>query len=176
MKNLLLYCAFGAAAVAVVKLMGKAVDYSDQTALARMLASEVGGAFKGQAGIDARIAVGNAALNVARARGKSVYQILVPPGKTYGPQTDGRYASTKADPSKLDNEIATGLLAGKYPDTTGGAVQWDAPRAQRAALARGVKGYKKTPEDVAAMRKKEGKKVVLVAGIPEDSLRLWRKA
>jgi hypothetical protein len=149
---------------------------SDFEALSRMLASEVGGSFKEPGATAARIAVGWAAMNAAKARKRSVYAQLVPAGKGYGAQTDGRYASTKATPQALDRKIAGELLAGKHKDPTGGATQWDAPVAQRAALARGVKGYTKTPEEVAASRQAAGQKMVAVAGIPLDKLRMWGKA
>jgi hypothetical protein len=52
---------------------------------------------------------------------------------------------------------------------------WDSPNAQRALLARGTLGYKKTPEEVAVARVKQGYEVVHLPSVSPDKVRFWRK-
>lgn len=145
--------------------------------LAAALASEGGSESRA-----VRIAIGAAILNQARrTKGGDVVALITQGngqsrGKLGAQNLGGRYCASSLPPSKEDLEIAEGLWHGTIADPTGGAVQWDSPRAQRALLARGTSGYTKTAEQVAASRMKEGKKLVVLAGVPEDEIRFWRWA
>jgi spore germination cell wall hydrolase CwlJ-like protein len=151
---------------ALAKQAGTSLDVY---ALARMIASEH------PSGTNAvKVAVACVVLNYARKRGVSVSALLLAPQGRFGRQNVGKYAATGNDPTAEEIEIARRVLSGGVLDPTGGAVQFDSPRAQRAALARGVKGYKKTPEDVARQRIAEGKVAVTVPGIDPDYLRFWK--
>lgn len=80
----------------------------DETALARMLASE------DRRNRGAKIVIGWLALQVARRRRISVYKLLTN-GMGYGPQVRGRvvmYAATTEPPTAADRELARKLLAG----------------------------------------------------------------
>jgi hypothetical protein len=142
-------------------------------ALARCIASEAGTLpAAGRAG------VAWAVRNYAKRVGKGVAELLLGPEKLFGSQNagKGRYAATSQAPYTADLELARGVLGGAVPDPTRGAIQWDSPAAQRALLARKAAGYRKTPEDVAATRRKEGKEVVYLAGVDAEKLRFWRPA
>ncbi len=143
-------------------------------ALARAVRSERGGLPRAAA-----LAIAFAIANEARRRGKTILE-LVTGGKThagkFGAQNlGGRYCSTRVDPYEQDIQIAAAVRSGA-PDTTGGATMWDSPAAQRAMLAKKAKGYRKTPEDVAAARRAAGMELVLVDGVAEEKFRLWRAA
>jgi spore germination cell wall hydrolase CwlJ-like protein len=140
----------------------------DAEALARVIASEAGG--EPQA---IQTAVAFATRNAARKLGTSVTMLVKTPGNTYGPQSRGSYASTARAPNAAHRALAKRILSGAVPDNSQGAVQYDSPKAQRALLAKKAKGYKDTPEQVAARRRKAGKRLVLLPGIPEDRFRMW---
>lgn len=86
-------------------------DRSDETALARMLASE-------DRDRNAKIVIGWLTVQRMRARGVSMFQLLTG-GHGYGPQdrrAEGHgvlYASTAKPPSATDRELARGLLSGQ---------------------------------------------------------------
>ena len=160
-------------------------------ALASMISSE-----EGSAPNNIKIAVAHVALNRAKQKSVPLVKLLLPDGKLAGQyvgyQTKrkyvkSRYVATKSPPSKVDLDIANLVLAGKVKDETGGAVQFDSPRVQRAVLAkkarmlregRALSGpaakTKKTPEVVAMARLREGKEMVTIPGVPADELRFWR--
>jgi hypothetical protein len=84
------------------------------------------------------------------------------------------YASTVRPPTIPELKLAKRILAGTDLDLTRGAIQFDSPRAQRALLKAGKKGYRKTPEDVAAARQAAGMQMVTVPGVPAETTRFWR--
>lgn len=147
-------------------------DPRDVTALARVIASEADGEPE-----IIQVAVGWAVVNEARRRGRSVFDVVAP-GGDYGRQNDGghSYVSSARLPTPAEQDLAAGILGGSVEDPTAGATNFDSPRAQRAAIARGVGGYKKTPEEVARIRIANGMEMVLLPGIPEERFRLWRYA
>jgi len=149
-------------------------------ALARMLASE------NPRDTDlVRIAVAWVCCNEAARENTTPEQLLLRSTRPdrngkFGSQLGG-YASTTNDPVPQDVQIAQRVLAPPTADNyaadpTGGAVQFDSPRAQRAALARGAPGYVSTPEQVAAERQSEGKVQVTLPGVDPDYMRFWRYA
>lgn len=141
----------------------------DVYALGRMMMSEAGTK-------TSRIAVGWAAVNHATAIGDSISALLLrgkgtSQGKFGGQNTGGKYASTREVPSDAVLADAKAILAHSIPDPTKGARQWDAPAAQNALVKKGVRGYTKTADDVAAARSKTND-LVMVPGIP--NIRFWR--
>jgi hypothetical protein len=73
-------------------------------------------------------------------------------------------------------ELAEGVLSGKMPDPTGGALQFDSPASQRALLALNHPDYRKGPEAVAASRRAAGLKEFYLPGVSPDKLRFWKPA
>lgn len=145
---------------------------ADHDALSRMLASEVWTAFSGADAVVVRTWTAYCAINEANRRGIALAKLLMPDGKPGGQL--GKYASTVLNPRPIDLLIAWEVLHGDS-DPTGGATNFDCPMAQEAAVKRNAEGYTKTPEQVAAIRRKNGFEVVLVPGVPEYRWRLWRK-
>jgi len=153
----------------------------DTYALARMVASE-----HPRDSRAIRVAVAWAARNYAAKGRVSVSRLLlraVKNGKVLAhdglfarQNTGGKYATTANDPNADDLEVASLVISGRVADPTGGADQFDSPAAQRAAVARGAKNYTKTPEEVAADRRRSGKVLVTLAGVPADKVRFWRNA
>ncbi len=135
--------------------------------LATVMASEAG---SGQPA--AKAAIAWAIKNAARAKGVNVFRLVAPDGK-FGGQL-GRYCASGQPPSEIDLNIAEAIEAGKIPDMTRGAVQWDSPNAQDALVKRGQAGYNKTAAMVAAARVRDGKEVVHLPGVDPGYLRLWR--
>lgn len=143
----------------------------DVYALARLGASEAGSEAE-------KVAVMWATVNQARARKVTISQLLTRASKG-GPSdgffarqnVGGRFGSTARSPSAKDLEIARKVHAQLIPDPTGGARQWDSPKAQDALLAKGTPGYTKTAADVAAERSKTND-LVMVPGVPNT--RFWR--
>jgi spore germination cell wall hydrolase CwlJ-like protein len=143
----------------------------DLEALARGIASEAGGEPRA-----VQVAVGWAIQNLSLARGKSIYRAARGTADEWGSQgSGGREFSSRLHPNAKHLDIARAVLSGDEPDPTGGATQFDSPRAQRALLKSRPDIYKKTPEQVAAARRADGKVMVLLAGIPEDQIRFWRQ-
>lgn len=155
----------------------------DVFSLATMLSSEHGN--------DPQVykeAVGSVALNEAKARGKSITDLLLEvknPSHAgfYGSQADmekttskgghasDRYAATSKPPYEDDIGIASDLIAGNTPDPTNGARQFDSPRAQDAGFKKGL--YSMDADALAAKRQGEGKTEVDVDGIDPYRLRFW---
>lgn len=144
---------------------------SSHEALARMCASEVGGAIKGEAGMVARLWLCHAVINEAARRKTNVLKLLCPDGKS-GPQK-GRYASTRQPATELDRTIAWRAMR-RFYDPTGGATNFDAPKAQNELLADGEPGYDKDADAVAKARVKAGLEVLKIPGVPLSTLRMWR--
>lgn len=142
-------------------------------ALARMVASE-----HPHDPEPIRIAVVWATINHARKL-RITPETLLLRGKAglsdgfFGAQYTGKYATTANDPTQQDLDTVLGVTGGQISDPTQGADQFDVPAAQRAAAKRGVTGYTKSPEQVAASRRAAGKRLVLLPGIPEEKFRLW---
>ncbi len=146
-------------------------DDADVEALGRMIASE-----NPRDSELIQTAIAWTAVNEASRRGKTVADLLMPDGIPSGQNTGGRYASTRNPSTDATRSIAYDVLSGQSSDPTGGAIQFDSPRAQRAALARNVSGYSKSPEQVAASRISEGKELVTLSGVDPDYMRWWRYA
>lgn len=133
----------------------------DVHSLARMIESEAGGtpeiAMRG---------VAHAAMN--HAAGRSITDVLTHgtggANGHYGPQEEGRYASTAKEPSPASIKIAQEVLSGKSTDPTGGAVQWDSPQAYADPERAHV---------VAASRASEGKHIVTLPGVPASTFRFY---
>lgn len=155
----------------------------DIFALAAMLSSEHGN--------DPQVykeAIAHAALNEAKARGKSISSLLLQAvnpkhsGK-FGSQADieggapfksDRYASTAQVPYDDDIGIALFAWEGYTVDPTEGARQFDSPKAQDALYAKGK--YSLNAELLGAKRIKEGKREVNPEGIDPRRLRFWTVA
>jgi hypothetical protein len=142
---------------------------SEVYALARAIASEQGN-LSGTAGL----AIGFAIRNHARYLGRSILRTVAPNG--WESQQGGGYVATAVEPASRHIGLASQVLAPGAMDITGGAEYFDSPRAQRALLARGTPGYRKTPEQVAAARVASGLELVVLPGIDPDHLRFWRRA
>lgn len=178
MKNLWIWVLVGLAATGLIiaiwfsKPMELIIPEEDDVeAMARMIASE-----NPNDSVLIQSAIAWAAKNEAERRGKTVADLLMPNGIPSGQNTGGRYASTRNPSTYATRQVAYDVLSGATPDPTGGAIQFDSPRAQRAALARNVSGYSKTPEQVAASRMSEGKELVTLPGVNPDYMRWWRYA
>lgn len=155
----------------------------DIESLARVIASEAGGEPEA-----IQIAVAYASMNAASKLKTSLTALVKYPDGKYGPQTRGisvkdpktgktkwkqAYCASGKDPLPRHRTLAAKVYNRKVSDPTRGAVQYDSPQAQRKLLAMKKPGYKKTPEDVAAARRKAGKTLVLLPGVPEDRFRMW---
>lgn len=144
----------------------------DVEALARMIRSEHGSDSE-----LVQVATAWVAVNYARRAGVSVAKLLLRPQGLFGAQWAGpKYASTRLPSTPAARRLAADVLEKRRPDPTGGAVQFDSPAAQRAALSKGLPGYKSTPEQIAAKRIAEGKEQVTLPGVPADQIRFWRYA
>lgn len=145
-------------------------------ALGRVIASEAGSRPELE-----QIAVAWVVVNEADRRyGKKdgvpdVERLILAPDGAFGAQNVGKFVSSRLEGKDSHRALAKQILSGAMPDPTGGATQFDSPRAQRALVARGTSGYTKTPEQVADARRSEGKALVIVPGIDPDQLRFWRK-
>lgn len=138
----------------------------DAYALARMIASEAGGQRQ-----VAQEAVGMVAFNYAGDKGQSISSLLLHATRAgngfFGKQAQGRYAATSRDPSAAQLDLAARIVAGEVADPTGGARQWDSPRAYE------------NPSDAdvtAAKRYAAGNELVILAGVPASTFRFWRPA
>jgi hypothetical protein len=152
---------------------GAGPDARDVFALSRVIASE-----EPQAPRLIQIAVGWAVRNEADRRSSSIFRLVTGSSGEYGSQNDGghTYVTSARLPTPEHQDLASAIAAGAIDDPTDGATNFDSPRAQRAALARGLAGYKRTPEEVATARRRNGMELVLLEGIPEERFRLWRYA
>jgi hypothetical protein len=149
--------------------LGRPVS-SDAVALATMIASE-----QGSDPPFVKVAVANAALNYARYKKFTDVEDAIThgsgPERSFGGQL-GRYASTNEPPTIEDVRIAEGVISGVLRDTTGGAIQFDSPRAQLALLEKHAEGYVDTPEKVATKRGKLEE--FHLPGVDPMHLRFWR--
>jgi hypothetical protein len=66
--------------------------------------------------------------------------------------------------------LAESIISGKLQDITKGSHQWDAPKAQDASHKKNPQKFKSSA-DIAAARMKEGRKLVMVEGVPNT--RFW---
>jgi len=140
-------------------------------ALATMLSSESG------AGSQAvRTAIAWTARNRSLQSGKSMMQVLAPDG-TFGVQGQaGREFSSARPPTKSDVQLAIKIQRGDIKDPVKGATHFDHPAAQRKYVAQQAEGYAgKTPEVVAANRKKQGLTMVTLPGVSAEYVRFWTK-
>jgi hypothetical protein len=145
-------------------------------ALATMIASE-----EGSASPIVKGAIANTAWNYARIHDLHVEELLTRGAGsegTFGSQQGGRYASTDKPPGEEDLLIAEAVLDGRLPDITGGAQNWDSPKAQRELIAQGTSGYPQTntPEAVAKKRTKAGLVPFYLPNTDPDKLRFWKPA
>lgn len=136
-------------------------------ALARVGASEAGGQKK-----IAKAGVMWVVMNEANRRGTDVLTVILGDATSFGAQgTGGRhFVSTSHDPQTIDFVTAQGVKDGSIDDPTGGALNFDTPRA-----------YPDYPDTTkadafAAGRQSEGKELVTLEGVPESTFRFWRKA
>jgi len=148
------------------------VDERDIEALARMIASETRANDKPII----KIAVCWVCKNEAERKGKTVHDLVMPGGVPSGQNTGGRFVSTRNSGTDEGREIARQVMSGEVSDPTNNSIQFDSPVAQRAALARNVLNYSKTPEQIAESRMNEGKEMVGLPGISTDYIRFWRYA
>ncbi|HXD98221.1 MAG TPA: hypothetical protein VN646_16855 [Candidatus Acidoferrum sp.] len=157
-----------------------APDDRELEALARVIQSEAGGE-----PWPIQVAVAWATKNEARREGRSILALVTRPtgGWSHQGGAGGNYYCTTAvAPGSAATELARQIQAGELPDPTHGAVQYDSPKAQRDAARRGLKRYLHadgtpiTPEEVAEDRRRDGKELVLLPGIPEERFRMWRRA
>lgn len=148
-------------------------------ALARMIRSEHGNDSE-----IVRIATAHVAMNESRARGQSIAQLLLAPQGKFGAQWTGmtvngkfrvKYASTRLPSQAIDRKLADDVIAKRVGDPTGGATQFDSPRAQRVLHAKKPE-TNPTPEEVERRRLAAGATKVLLAGVAEDQIRFWRYA
>lgn len=147
--------------------LGRTVSV-EVAALATVIDSEAAGE-----PLAVRQCVGYAVLNKAGRSRSRIVATIAPKGKLGAQNAGNTYVSSARPPTSGGIDVAEAVLAGTAPDYTRGATQFDSPKAQRAALARGTKGYTKTPEEVADGRRAEGKTLVLVPGVPEERFRMW---
>jgi hypothetical protein len=149
------------------QIVGRTIS-PEAFALASLAASEAGT----QPNI-AKVAVMHAALT--KAKGKhNIVNLLTHDGHFGGQQ--GGYASTRQPPTFVTLELAESVLAGKVRNPTPGALYWDSPSGQRAALERRVSGYLKTPEQIADERHASRLTEISPRGIDPDTFRLWKPA
>ena len=128
----------------------------DTYSLARMIASENG---NDSNLIQASIAW--AAANYAERQWKTITDVLTVGGH-YGSQRDGRYASTKLDPHQGHVDIAEAVLDGTIADPTGGATNFDAPRAES------------DPGKVSNNRLASGLVPAPIDGVDATYMRFWK--
>lgn len=121
----------------------------------------------------AKVAVMHAALTKAKGR-DGLIKLLAPDGHFGGQQ--GGYAATRQPPTFVTLELAESVLGGKVKNPTPGALYWDSPSGQRAALEKKTSGYTKTPEEIADERHADHLVEISPRGVDPDDLRLWKPA
>lgn len=138
--------------------------------LARTMQSE-------ESGTLARTAIGLATVNRAKRAGKSITDLVTysKNPKANGKYSDqkvsgGKYCATHKAPSRETLNLAANILSGKVKDITKGSHQWDAPKTQDKKHAENPQKWKSSSE-VAAIRIKEGRKLVTIEGVPNT--RFW---
>jgi hypothetical protein len=140
----------------------------DEYALARCMESE-------ESSEPARTAIGWTVRNAATRQSISIASLLLR-GNTlskgkFGAQSTGKWAATSKPPTSATLALAKKVMSKQVPDPTGGATQWDAPKAQAALHARDPGKYK-TPEEIAQIRQAAGSVMVMVPGVL--STRFWK--
>jgi hypothetical protein len=124
----------------------------------------------------ARIAIGWAIKNYAKKQGKSITSVVTASKGTangkYSKQDvkGGKYCTTFKSPDRATLQLASEIISGSIRDPTNGAIQWDAPKAQAALHAKDPVKFK-SPETIAANRQREGRRLVMVADVPNT--RFW---
>lgn len=121
----------------------------------------------------AKVAVMHAALTKAKGK-ENLVKLLAPDGHFGGQQ--GGYAATRQPPTFVTLELAESVLDDKVKNPTPGALYWDSPSGQRAAIKKKTSGYSKTPEEIAAERHADHLVEVSPRGVDPDDLRLWKPA
>ena len=143
----------------------------DDFILATIIASEADASYTPYM----RAAIGNAVVNHQNAGGHSLFEILKNPDGVFADQLGGNYVATANPPTEEDLLIAEAVRDGRLPDTTGGAVEFDSPRAQRALVNQGIYSADNGPEAVAARRMKGGKVPFYLPNVSPDEIRFWVK-
>lgn len=143
----------------------------DAYALSRMIVSEAGNQ---PAAVQTGVAF--ATITRARARKTSVGRLLTTAkfaGDGYfGKQNEGRYAATSHDSTPASRTLAMQALRRTVADPTGGAEQWDSPRAYGDWT-----GSSSAKADaVEAARTADGMERVVLAGVDPTVIRFWRRA
>ena len=128
-----------------------------------------------------RLAVGLAIWNAAAKNRHNIPSLLLHSSRKdgrghFGSQA-GRYAATSHPPTVETLQLAEAIIAGRVPDITNGAIQWDAPKAQDANHQLYLKNPEKYPEyrfnskDIEKKRMEAGRRMVMVLGVPDT--RFW---
>lgn len=143
----------------------------DDFILATIIASEADAAYTPYM----RAAIGNTVMNHQKAGGHSLFEILKSPDGVFADQLGGNYVSTANAPTEEDLLLAEAVRDGRLPDTTGGAIEFDSPRAQRALVNQGIYSADNGPEAVAARRMKGGKVPFYLPNVNPDEIRFWVK-
>lgn len=158
----------GSVVPADVQGLADAAGYDVATyALARVGASEAGGQKK-----IAKAAVMWVVMNEANRRGVNVLDVILGDASSFGPQGVGgrHFVSSSHDPQTIDLVTAQGVGDGSIDDPTGGALNFDSPRA--------YPDYPDTTkaDTFASNRQGEGKELVTLEGVPATTFRFWRPA
>lgn len=144
----------------------------DVYSMARAIRSEVGD----KGGEITKTGVGWAIYNRAQDYGMSIYSLLTKNDSYISEFGGAKNGSTRQDPYASDADVAMAVLYGGSIDPTNRSIGWDSPRGQRAALAKLIPKYSRTPEQVAAARVAQGLAEVHLDGVNPDFIRFWRKA
>lgn len=148
----------------------------DVYALARVAASEAGGQKR-----LAKLGVCFVVVNEAIRRGSSPFEVVLGSGSAFGPQGSGgrNFVTSARDPAPIDFEAADDVAGGAVDDVTGGAVNFDSPRSYKDQFnvdGELVASAADRAATFAANRKREGKHLVLLDGVPENTFRFWGRA
>jgi hypothetical protein len=128
-----------------------------------------------------RLAVGLAILNAVKKDRSKIPGLLLhaknPDANNHFGVQIGRYAATDHPPTARTLQLAEAIQAGRVPDFSDGAKQWDSPQAQDHGHQLYLKypkkfpGYKFTSAEIEAKRVAEGRRVIHIPGIPDT--RFW---
>jgi hypothetical protein len=148
----------------------------DVYACARVAASEAGGQKR-----TAKLGVVFVVVNEAIRRGVSPFEVVLGSAQAFGPQgTGGRsFVSSARDPQPIDFEAADDVVGGAVDDLTFGAVNFDSPGAYKDKYDNDgnlVQTAAERAATFAANRQREGKRLVLLDGVPEKTFRFWGRA
>ena len=146
----------------------------DTYSLARVISSEATDLFAD------KVAVGWVVKNKAASRRRSITAIVTAgrrgPGKYAAQNTGRRFVSSRLDPRTEDIEIAKGVISGRLPDTTGGAIGFLHPQSQDRFLADGRPGYTKGSQATIAKWRKSGLVPFAADGVSPAELLVFRRA